>query len=139
MDWLSRIAEEKIQEAIEKGEFDNLPGMGKPLKLEDDSMVPEDLRASYRLMRNAGVLPEELLLHKEMLTLQDLLKCCEDEREQEKLQRELSALRLRYQTLMAQRGWSGSAVFREYEDRIERKLAGVDSAEQDRRNSGKDG
>lgn len=124
MDWLSRIAEEKIQEAIEKGELDNLPGMGKPLKLDDDSMVPEDLRASYRLMKNAGVLPEELQLHKEMITLRDLIKHCEDEREQEKLQRELSALRLRYQTMMAQRGWSASAVFREYEEKIEDKLSG---------------
>ena len=124
MDWLSRIAEEKIQEAIEKGELDNLPGMGKPLKLDDDSMVPEDLRASYRLMKNAGVLPEELQLHKEMITLRDLIKHCEDEREQEKLQRELSALRLRYQTMMAQRGWSASAGFRGYEEKIEDKLSG---------------
>ena len=124
MDWLSRIVEEKIQEAIEKGEFNNVQGMSKPLKLDDDSMVPEDLRATYRLMKNAGVLPEELQLRKDMITLQDLIKCCDDEREQEKLQRELSALRLRYQTLMAQRGWSASAVFREYEEKIENKLAG---------------
>jgi len=124
LDWLSRIVEEKIQEAIEKGEFNNVQGMSKPLKLDDDSMVPEDLRATYRLMKNAGVLPEELQLRKDMITLQDLIKCCDDEREQEKLQRELSALRLRYQTLMAQRGWSASAVFREYEEKIENKLAG---------------
>jgi hypothetical protein len=125
MDWMSRIVEEKIQEAIERGEFNNLQGAGKPLTLDDDSLVPEDLRASYRLMKNAGVLPEELQLRKEMLTLQDLIKCCDDEREQEKLQRELSALRLRYQSVMAQRGWSASAVFREYEEKIEDKLAGA--------------
>lgn len=125
MDWMSRIVEEKIQEAIESGEFNNLQGAGKPLTLDDDSLVPEDLRASYRLMKNAGVLPEELQLRKEMLTLQDLIKCCDDEREQEKLQRELSALRLRYQSVMAQRGWSASAVFREYEEKIEDKLAGA--------------
>lgn len=124
MDWISRIVEEKIQDAIEKGEFDNLPGAGKPLKLDDDSMVPEDLRASFRLMKNAGVLPEELQLHKDMITLQDLIDCCQDEREREKLNRELSVTRMRYQTLMSQRGWSGSAVFREYEQKVQDKIHG---------------
>ncbi len=29
--------EEQIQEAVARGEFDNLPGTGKPLNLEDDA------------------------------------------------------------------------------------------------------
>lgn len=122
MDWISRIAEEKIQEAINQGKLDNLPGMGKPLQLEDDSMVPEDLRASYRLLKNAGVLPEELQLHKEMVTLQDLINSCQDEQERVRLDRELAVLRLRYQALMAQRGWGHSAVFQEYEEKVQRML-----------------
>lgn len=39
MDIFSLIAEDKIQTAIKEGEFDNLPGRGKPLQLEDLSRI----------------------------------------------------------------------------------------------------
>src|SRR5437763_1892288 len=35
-DVMARIAESKIQEAIDEGKFDNLPGKGKPLVFDDD-------------------------------------------------------------------------------------------------------
>lgn len=53
------IAERKIAEAIAAGELDNLPGAGRPLELDDDSHVPEDLRAAYRILKNAGCVPPE--------------------------------------------------------------------------------
>ena len=60
MDPLTAIAERRIQEAIERGEFDDLPGKGKPLHLgEDDRSVPEELRMAYRMLKNAGLLPPE--------------------------------------------------------------------------------
>jgi Domain of unknown function (DUF1992) len=54
------IAERKIAEAIAAGELDGLPGTGKPLELDDDSHVPEDLRAAYRILKNAGYVPPEV-------------------------------------------------------------------------------
>ncbi|MEV2466904.1 DUF1992 domain-containing protein [Paenibacillus larvae] len=51
MDVFSMIAEQKIQEAIQKGEMDNLPGQGKPLVLENWSSVPEDLRLAYKILK----------------------------------------------------------------------------------------
>ena len=54
------IAERKIAEAIAAGELDDLPGTGKPLELDDDSHVPEDLRAAYRILKNAGYVPPEV-------------------------------------------------------------------------------
>jgi hypothetical protein len=76
------IAERKIREAQQEGAFNDLPGAGKPLLLEDDSLVPEELRMAYKILRNASFLPPELELHKEILRLQDLLKevTCEHER-----------------------------------------------------------
>ena len=59
-----RIAERRILDAIEAGEFDNLPGAGQPLVLDDDALVPEGLRAAYRVMKNAGVVPEEVGLRR---------------------------------------------------------------------------
>ncbi|NIR60855.1 MAG: DUF1992 domain-containing protein, partial [Gammaproteobacteria bacterium] len=38
---LDQITEQRIAEAIERGELDGLPGSGQPLELDDDSMVPE--------------------------------------------------------------------------------------------------
>ena len=122
MDWIRRIAEEKINEAIKEGAFDNLPGAGKPLELDDDSRVPEDLRASYRLLKNAGVLPEEMQLRKEMVTLESLLACCVDEGERKTLTEKLSAARLRYRMLMENRGWGMSGAFAEYESKIRERL-----------------
>jgi len=74
-----RIAEERILEAQRAGAFDDLPGKGKPLKLEDLSWVPEDLRIGYMVLKNAHVLPPEAELRKDIHTLEDLLKHVEDE------------------------------------------------------------
>ena len=70
---------------MEKGEFDNLPGKGKPLPLEDDSQVPEDLRLAYKLLKNADCLPPELLEKKEILQMEDMLTTIPDEKERYKL------------------------------------------------------
>jgi hypothetical protein len=57
---LYALVERKITEAIARGEFDNLPGAGKPLDLDDDPLVPEELRIANRILRNAGFVPPEL-------------------------------------------------------------------------------
>lgn len=78
--YLTRIVESRIQEAQRAGVFDDLPGRGKPLQLDDLSWVPEDLRPAYILLKNANVLPPEAELLKEIHTLQDLLQhVCEEE------------------------------------------------------------
>jgi hypothetical protein len=81
----AQLVEQRIKEAMEKGEFDNLPGKGKPLPLEDDSHVPEDLRLAYKLLKNADCLPPELLEKKEILQMEDMLTTLPDERERYKL------------------------------------------------------
>ena len=43
-----------IREARERGDFDQLPGKGKPLQWDDDSMVPDDQRTVQRLLKNNG-------------------------------------------------------------------------------------
>ncbi len=51
--------ERKLQELVEQGFFDNLPGSGRPLDLSEDDnpFVPEDMRLAFRILRNAGVAP----------------------------------------------------------------------------------
>ncbi|SUC28616.1 Domain of uncharacterised function (DUF1992) [Providencia rustigianii] len=67
-------AERHIQEALNKGELSNLNGEGKPLQLDDDSQVPEELRAGYRILKNSGYLPPELQQKKEALNLLHILQ-----------------------------------------------------------------
>jgi hypothetical protein len=78
LSFLQRVVEEKIREAQEAGAFDNLPGAGKPLQLEDLSWVPEDLRVAYKILMNAHVLPPEVELLKQIRTIEELLKYVED-------------------------------------------------------------
>ena len=80
-----RLAEQRILEAQRRGEFDNLPGKGKPLELEDLSWVPDDLRIGYMVLKNAHVLPPEAETLKDIHILEDLLKHVEDEGERKAL------------------------------------------------------
>jgi DnaJ-like protein len=89
LSYFARIVEERIREAQQAGAFDNLPGKGKPLVLEDLSNVPEDLRMTYHILKNAQVLPPEVELQKEISTLQDLLKYVEEDDERKALAKEI--------------------------------------------------
>ncbi len=48
------IAERRIQEAMSRGEFDNLPGRGKPLPKDEIDRLPEEMRMAYIILKNSG-------------------------------------------------------------------------------------
>ena len=89
---LASIAERKIAEAAENGAFEHLPGQGRPLELEDDSQVPEDLRMAYKVLRNAGFVPPELAARKEITHIVQLLEHCGDAQEKLRQMRKLNVL-----------------------------------------------
>jgi TusA-related sulfurtransferase len=78
---LHKIIEQKIQEAQARGDFDNLPGSGRPVEIEDDSHVPEDLRLAYKILKNANCVPPEIELKKEIRQMEDMLEDLSDEKE----------------------------------------------------------
>jgi hypothetical protein len=80
-EFIEKIAEEKIREAEQRGEFKNLPGAGKPLALEDDSMIPEQLRMAYKILKNSNFVPPEVEDKKEIKNLRDMLEKTSDESE----------------------------------------------------------
>jgi hypothetical protein len=92
MEFFTRLAENRILEAIEAGEFDNLRGKGQPLNLEEDSHIPSELRMAYKILKNADCLPAELVLRQEVVQLQDLLAAMPDESEKLKQMRRLNFL-----------------------------------------------
>jgi uncharacterized protein YutE (UPF0331/DUF86 family) len=85
-----RNADEKIKEAIAKGEFDNLPGKGKPLDLGAYFATPEHLRMGYSILKSAGVVPEEMELLKQIEDLKKSLDSCTSEIEKRAIQKQLS-------------------------------------------------
>ena len=78
---LQKLVEKRIKEAQERGEFDNLPGRGQPIQMEDDSHIPEDLRLAYKILKNADCIPPELQLQKEIRQMEDMLEGIPDEKE----------------------------------------------------------
>ena len=70
---LNMLAEQRIEEAMRDGAFDNLPGEGKPLALDDDLLVPEAARVAYRVLKNAGFVPPELETRREIADLHRLI------------------------------------------------------------------
>jgi hypothetical protein len=67
---LDFLAEKKLLEAVSRGEFDDLPGAGRPLDLDHDPLVPEDLRLAYRILKNAGFVPPEVEALNEIAALE---------------------------------------------------------------------
>ncbi len=99
MDVFQKIAEERIKEAMGRGEFDNLPNSGKPLKLDQDAWLPEDLRMAYKVLKNAGCVPPELDLRKEILCLRELIDTIDDDKERLKKIRQLNFKILKLNTM----------------------------------------
>lgn len=78
---LDQMAERAIDQARQRGELDDLPNAGRPLDLDDDSMVPAQLRPAYRLLKNAGYLPEGVELRREIRDAEQLLREARTEEE----------------------------------------------------------
>jgi hypothetical protein len=97
-----KLVEQKIREAQRAGEFDRLEGAGRPVNLEAYFSTPEEFRAGYAVLKNAGVLPQEAHLRAEVNEVKDRLRACQDSSERERLTRELNELTLKY-SLMVER------------------------------------
>ncbi|TKI03283.1 DUF1992 domain-containing protein [Martelella alba] len=120
MGMVDEWAERHIQQAQQNGDFDDLPGYGKPLQLDDDSAVPEDLRAGYRLLKNAGYLPQELQDRKDALQLADMLRSLD--RDSGVYAETSSRFRL-LELKLRQAGVNTEFLYHDYQQRLERHFA----------------
>ncbi|TDQ39775.1 DUF1992 domain-containing protein [Aureibacillus halotolerans] len=100
---MDRLIEERIRKAMEEGAFNDLPGKGKPLPKPKDVNVPGDLKLSHKVLKNAGFLPPEMELRKEILHLRDLLDCCVKEENRTDLQKTISEKEIQFETIMTRR------------------------------------
>ena len=120
--WLEDIVEQKIQAALERGEFTNLPGEGRPLEVAADPLVPEDLRVAYRILKNAGFLPPQLEARNEICNLEQLIRGMDPGAERSQALRKLHLLNM--QLAASQRGGANLDVEAEYYERLTERLAG---------------
>lgn len=118
MDLFSILAEERIKEAMKNNEFDNLPGKGKPLPKDDLAHVPNELRIGYKILKNAGMVPEEVQLKKEMLQIEDLIAYCHDEHEREHLKKKLNEKLIRFNLLMEKRKIGSTGAYKRYQSKL---------------------
>lgn len=116
---LELIAERRIREAQERGEFEDLPGAGAPLDFDEDALVPEDLRAAYRILKNAGFLPPELEGHREIREIECLLQRVDDEMERARL---LSRVNFLLSRSAAGKRHGSLRVEQEYLEKIRERL-----------------
>ena len=95
MNVLDALAESKIAAAIASGELSNLPGEGRPLELDDSPLVPEALRAAYRILRNAGFVPPEVEQRREAADLRRLIAAATADPEKRRALAKLALLEAR--------------------------------------------
>lgn len=84
-----RIVEALIQEAMERGEFDNLPGRGKPIDLTEYFETPEEVRLANSVLKSAGMTPREVDLLREIAELKQVLEAVLDEKKQREIAKQI--------------------------------------------------
>ncbi|MRX73387.1 DUF1992 domain-containing protein [Bacillus lacus] len=120
MDFFTILSEDKIKRAIGDGEFQQIPGMGKPLQLEDLSHIPENLRMAYKMMKNGGMI-EEGELKKQIKTLEDLLVVCGEE-DKAGIESQLSERKYKLDHLFKKRNALTSPASAYYKEKVYSKL-----------------
>ena len=91
MNILEELAERAIQEAQKRGEFEGLSGQGQPLPEESDPFMPETLRMAYKMLKNAGYVPEEIQAQRE---IRSLIECLEQETDESRKMRQIQKVQL---------------------------------------------
>jgi hypothetical protein len=86
----SRIVENRVREAMAQGQFENLPGAGQPLNLEEYFSTPEDLRMAYSILRSANCVPAEVELLNDISRLERAVAETSDATARQSLQRALT-------------------------------------------------
>jgi len=116
------IAERKIEEFFQKNEGPDLSHWkNTPLPVEDMSNVPSDLRMAYKILKNAGYVPEEIALQKEIKRTEDLLAHCQDEKEKLKQLKKLNFLQFKLECKTGRRLnlENDSAYYEKVVDRVQ--------------------
>ena len=103
MDAIVWISEQRIREAMDRGLFENSPYRGRRISLQEDESIPPELRMAFKILRDAGCLPPEVELRKDIGTLSELLDTVVDPDERKRIGRDLNDKLLRLELLRRRR------------------------------------
>ena len=95
-----RIVEALIKEAMERGEFDNLSGKGKPIDLTEYFETPEEVRVAYSVLKNAGITSREVDLLNEIAELKQVLAAVREEKKKLEIEKQIREKQLEFNLLM---------------------------------------
>jgi predicted TIM-barrel fold metal-dependent hydrolase len=95
-----KIVEALIKEAQERGEFDNLPGKGKPIDLTEYFEAPEEIRVAQSVLKNAGMTSPEVQLLKEVAELRRVLAAVMDETRKEEIRKQIQQKQIEFSLMM---------------------------------------
>lgn len=95
-----RIVEALIKEAQERGEFDNLPGKGKPIDLTSYFETPEEVRLAQSVLKNAGMTSPEVQLLKEIAELRQVQEALVGETKKQEIRRQIQQKQIEFNLMM---------------------------------------
>ncbi len=95
-----KTVEKIIREAMERGEFDNLPGKGKPIDLTAYFDTPEEVRLAYSILKNAGILPREAELLKEIAELKQMESALVEEKRRSEIRKQIEKKQIEFSLMM---------------------------------------
>ncbi len=95
-----RIVEAILQDAMERGEFENLPGKGKPIDLTEYFQTPEEVRLAYSVLKNAGMTSHEVDLLKEIAELRQVLAAVLDEKKKQEITRQIQQKQVEFNLIL---------------------------------------
>lgn len=95
-----KLVEEKIKQAQERGEFDNLPGKGKPIDLTAYFETPEDVRLAQSVLKNGGFTSREVELLNEIAALKEILAGGAEEAQKQEIQKQIREKQIEFNIMM---------------------------------------
>lgn len=95
-----KIVESLIKEAQERGEFDNLPGKGKPIDLSTYFETPEEVRLVQSVLKNAGMTTPEVTLLKEIAGLRQVLAVVADVKKKAEIRKQIQEKQIEFNIMM---------------------------------------
>ena len=120
MNW--HIVEDLIKKAQRDGEFDNLPGAGKPLPPDEFAHYPEDIRMVMRILKNSGHDAEAQFVKEEMSDLQHQMKKSLG-KDKTELEKQYNEKLTQMNRLLSKKGiQTNSSAFKQYQSQMEDKF-----------------
>lgn len=95
-----KIVEAMIRDAQERGQFENLPGRGKPIDLTEYFEAPEEVRVAQSVLKNAGMQSPEVELLKQIAQLRQLLGTLTDEKKKQEVHKQIQERQIEFNLMI---------------------------------------